>query len=66
MNKKHSLLKTFTYFIADSALTGVVAGLVTREPTTAISIAAGVQVTEVALYYFHERIWERIKKPLDI
>ena len=62
MNKKQSLLKTMTYFIADSALTGVVAVVVTREPSTALSIALGVQVCEVALYYFHERVWERLKK----
>jgi uncharacterized membrane protein len=61
-SKRHSLAKTFTYFIADSALTGLVALLVTREPSTAISIAMGVQVSELALYYFHERVWEKFHR----
>lgn len=61
-SKRHSLAKTFTYFIADSVLTGLIALAVTREPSTAVSIAIGVQVSELALYYFHERVWERFRK----
>jgi uncharacterized membrane protein len=55
----HSVAKTFSYFIVDSLLTGLVALVVTRKAGTAFTIAAGVQVTEVALYYFHERVWAR-------
>jgi uncharacterized membrane protein len=55
----HSAAKTFSYFIVDSLLTGAVALVVTRETGTALTIAAGVQVTEIALYYFHERVWAR-------
>jgi uncharacterized membrane protein len=55
----HSAAKTFTYFVVDSLLTGAVSLAVTRETGTALTIAAGVQVTEIALYYFHERVWAR-------
>lgn len=58
--RRNSLAKTVTYFISDSVLTGVIALAVTREPSTALSIAMGVQVAEVALYYFHERVWARV------
>ena len=54
-----SVAKTFSYFVVDSLLTGLVALAVTRETGTALTIAAGVQVTEIALYYFHERVWAR-------
>ena len=56
----HSVAKTFSYFVVDSLLTGLVALIVTRETGTALTIAAGVQVTEIALYYFHERVWARL------
>lgn len=60
-----SLAKTATYFVADSALTGFIALVVTREPSTAISIAMGVQVSEVGLYYAHERVWVRLHRALE-
>jgi uncharacterized membrane protein len=62
-SKRNSLAKTATYFIADSALTGFIALVVTRKASTALSIAMGVQVSEVALYYFHERVWAKFHKP---
>jgi uncharacterized membrane protein len=62
-SKRNSLAKTATYFVADSALTGFVSLLVTRKVSTALSIAMGVQTSEVALYYFHERVWARFHRP---
>lgn len=61
-SKRESLAKTFTYFLADSTLTGVIALVVTRRASEAVSIAMGVQVTEIALYYFHERVWEKFRR----
>lgn len=61
-SKRNSLAKTATYFVADSALTGFIALVVTRKASTALSIAMGVQVSEVALYYFHERVWAKFHK----
>lgn len=58
-SRRESVAKTLTYFVADSALTGGIALVVTREVSTSLSIALGVQVSEVALYYFHERVWAR-------
>lgn len=59
-SKKRSLAKTVTYFISDSALTGAVSFAVTTDVSTSLRIACGVQVMEIALYYFHERVWERL------
>lgn len=64
-SKRNSLAKTATYFVADSALTGFIALVVTRKASTALSIAMGVQVSEVALYYFHERVWAKFHKSLQ-
>ena len=55
----HSLAKTFSYFIVDSLLTGLVALVVTRDTKSALAIAVGVQTTEIVLYYFHERVWAK-------
>jgi uncharacterized membrane protein len=55
----HSVAKTFSYFIVDSLLTGLIALVVTRDAGDAISIGLGVQIAEVLLYYFHERVWAR-------
>jgi uncharacterized membrane protein len=43
-------------------LTWVIAFAVTREAKTALGIAVLQQTWEVALYYFHERVWVRIKE----
>ena len=42
-------------------LTGVIAFAVTREVKTSLVIAALQQTWEVALYYFHERIWVKVQ-----
>lgn len=62
--RAESLLKTATRYVSDSVLTGVVALVVTREPVTAISIAALQQTLEIAWYYAHERAWVRLQARL--
>lgn len=62
--RTESLLKTATWYVSDSVLTGVTALIVTREPVTAISIAALQQTLEIAWYYIHERAWVKLQARL--
>lgn len=61
-SRKTSLLKTLTWYLSDMTLTWVIAFAVTREAKTALGIAVLQQTWEVALYYFHERVWVRVKE----
>lgn len=58
--RKTSLLKTVTWYLSDSILTGIVSFIVTRDITIALSIAGLQQTAELVLYYAHERVWTRI------
>jgi uncharacterized membrane protein len=60
-SRKESLAKTATWYMSDMMLTGVIAFAVTREVKTSLVIAALQQTWEVALYYFHERIWVKVQ-----
>ena len=62
--RTESLLKTVTWYVSDSVLTGVVALAVTREPTTALSIAVLQQTIELLWYYAHERAWVKVQARL--
>lgn len=64
-SKAVSLLKTATWYVSDSILTGVVSYAVTREVDTALGIAALQQTCELILYYFHERVWVRFQTQID-
>jgi uncharacterized membrane protein len=64
-SKVVSLLKTATWYVSDSILTGIVSYAVTREVSTSLSIAALQQTCELVLYYFHERVWVRFQSQLD-
>lgn len=59
--RTESLLKTVTWYLSDSILTGIVSLIVTRDVRTAISIAGLQQTTELVLYYFHERVWVKLQ-----
>lgn len=60
-SRSESLMKTATWYMSDSVLTGVVSFIVTRDVTTAFSIALLQQTTELLLYYFHERVWVKVQ-----
>jgi uncharacterized membrane protein len=59
--RAESLLKTVTWYLSDSVLTGIVSFVVTRDVRTALGIAGLQQTTELLLYYFHERVWVRVQ-----
>ena len=58
---KRSLLKTLTWRITASLDTFIIAWVITGEWDTGITIAAIEVITKMFFYYFHERIWNKIK-----
>lgn len=60
-SKKRSLMKTVTWYFSDMAMTVIIAGVVTRNIATALSIGVLQQTWELGLYYVHERAWEHKK-----
>ena len=56
-----SLLKSISWRATGTIDTIVISFLITGKITTALSIG-GVEVfTKISLYYFHERLWNKIK-----
>lgn len=63
-----SIVKAFTWRATGTIDTIIVSYIVTRQLNLALSIGAVELFTKITLYYFHERLWERIpfgraKKP---
>jgi len=55
-----SLLKSISWRITGTIDTFVISFLVTGKVTLALSISGIEVITKISLYYFHERIWDRI------
>ena len=60
-HSKRSLLKTITWRITASLDTFVIAWIITGDWKMGGSIAGIEVVTKMFFYYFHERIWNKIK-----
>ena len=59
-SKTRSLVKALTWRTTGTADTFLISWLVTGKASLA-GIIAGVEVaTKVTLYYFHERLWNRV------
>ncbi len=56
-----SLIKGVSWRITGTVDTILISWLVTRKLHVAFSIGFIELFTKIFLYYFHERIWERIK-----
>ena len=59
--KKRSLLKTLTWRITASLETFTIGWIITGSWRIGRSIATLEVVTKLFFYYFHERIWNKIK-----
>ena len=59
--KIRSILKTLTWRITASLDTFVIAWIITGEWGMGASIAGFEVITKTFFYYFHERIWNKIK-----
>lgn len=61
IQRKISLLKGFTWRIVGSIDTILISWIYTGNPLMGLKIGATEFITKVILYYFHERIWTKIK-----
>lgn len=60
-HRYRSFLKAISWRITGSIDTFIISYLLTGKATVAISIS-GVEVfTKTILYYFHERVWDKMK-----
>ena len=55
-----SLVKGITWRLTGTADTMVISYFVTGNPMTALKIGAVEIFTKLTLYYFHERVWQKI------
>jgi uncharacterized membrane protein len=62
MADKHyrSLIKGVSWRITGSIDTLIISFFITRKLSWALSIMSVEFFTKVALYYFHERVWEKL------
>jgi uncharacterized membrane protein len=60
-SKKRSLSKAVTWYFSDMVMTVIIALIVTRDIKVSLGIGVLQQTWEVGLYYFHERVWSRVK-----
>lgn len=56
-----SLVKAISWRVTGTVDTMVISFLITREWKFALSIGFVELFTKIALYYFHERVWDKIK-----
>jgi len=59
--KKRSFVKTLTWRITASLVTFVIVLIITGDWKIGGSIATIEVITKIFFYYFHERIWIKIK-----
>lgn len=58
--KSRSFVKALTWRTTGTLDTFLISLLITKKPFIAASIASVEVLTKIFLYYFHERIWNRI------
>ena len=59
-SRMRSLVKAIIYRIISIAGTGVLTWIITKNIKETVSITFIIQVFLIVLYYFFERIWDRI------
>lgn len=60
-NHHRSILKAISWRITGTLDTILISFLITRRLTFAFSIGFVELFTKIALYYFHERLWNKLK-----
>ena len=63
MNDKHlrSIVKAISWRIIATLITGMIVFVLTGNLTLSIGVSFFELLTKMVVYYFHERIWNRIK-----
>jgi len=59
-NRLRSLIKGITWRMLGTLDTIVISYILTGKIKTALSIGGVELFSKIALYYFHERVWEKI------
>lgn len=57
---KRSFVKTLSWRITGTLDTFIISYIVTGKPHLALSISGVEVITKLTLYYFHERVWNKI------
>lgn len=60
-NRVRSILKAISYRITGTISTFLVAYFITGELGIALSIGGIEALTKMFIYYWHERLWDKIK-----
>ncbi|HOX37439.1 MAG TPA: DUF2061 domain-containing protein [Candidatus Brocadiia bacterium] len=55
-----SIVKTFSYRLIGAFVTATVAGVLTGQIHTALSVGAIDTLVKIGVYYGHERLWNRL------
>lgn len=58
--RSRSAAKAVTWRITGTADTFIISLLITKKPVVAASIASLEVLTKTILYYFHERVWNKV------
>jgi uncharacterized membrane protein len=61
VSKSRSLVKSFTYRVFGTLTSFAVVYVITGKGSLATLIAFWETVVKVGVYYWHERVWNRIK-----
>jgi uncharacterized membrane protein len=61
VTKSRSFAKALTWRTTGTIDTFLISLLITKKPFIAASIASVEVLTKIILYYFHERVWNKIK-----
>lgn len=59
-NKSRALAKALTWRFFGFISTAVIVFLYSRSIKEALMVGAGVDGVKILLYYFHERLWNRV------
>lgn len=60
VSHRRSLIKTLTFRLLATISTMLVVYIFTKELTLSIGIGVVETVTKLLLYYYHERLWDKI------
>lgn len=60
VTKRRSFVKALTWRTTGTLDTFIISLLITKKPFVAASIASVEVLSKIVLYYFHERIWNKI------
>ena len=63
--KKRTIVKTLTWRVTASLTTFVIAWVLTGDLLIGATIGSIEAIAKIFLYYFHERIWNKVKWGLN-